>query len=1343
MDAALKPGRPRKIGRYDVIRELGRGGMGAVYAVADPATGTRLALKRLDAGDRTRFRREFNTLAHLAHPRVVSVHEYGETDGRPFYTMELLDGRDLRDMACTPPEDACRLARDIAAGLAFLHSRRLLHRDLSPRNVRCTSDGRAKLIDFGLLATIGTTRDVAGTPPFTAPEVVRGMPLDPRTDLFGIGALLYWLLTGTYAFGARTFGELEAAWKNRPLPPSAVVAAVPPALDDLVLSLLRIDPLGRPATAAEVIDRLGAIAGLPPLTDAEVARGYLASTALVGRVDEMRRLRKFLDSALRGRGRGVILEGPSGGGKSRILRELRLEAQLAGAAVVEIDATSAGTGPVAGLRQLTRELLAACPEETLAAARPRAPIVGRVLPELVARLGKIVLAPPAGDPAEDRMRLSAALAELILAIAAARPLVVLVDDVQRIDELSAAVLAAVAQAAAERKIAICATLRTDDDARAPDALAALRESSARIAVTGLSAGEVGELVRELFGALTDGALVARKVYDTAGGQPLHVIEALHALVADGALRYADGAWSIHRERLERFAIPRELAAAIAVRIARLPPAARELAEALSVHDGELPFELCNALAGDAALAAIGDLVAAEVLVGGGDRYRFRHDSVRRALGDGLSDAQRAQLHAQIARAMPESADDAALGWHLLRGGSRLRGARLLDRAGRRQFEAYSFRDAIPLIEAALEVYNEQHVEAGSAVELRHMLLAAGCMADRAVVLAWADESLATLRRQAGMDAAKHASRVVGKKLGVIAGVIWAGLRWLVARPSRRGPGPSTALRQFFLVYGYAITGYAVSFRLDDVRAVRRYAEPLRAFEGRVPYAAYLVIEAMLAFQAGRAAEVRTACTEALAILERDRLTRISDIDRKNMKGPALYLLALMAAIEERPEADALLAELDALDMHFYRTAGLVARIARHRYRGEEADARRLEARLARYRVQLGSVWQMDAQLAMITAVGYGWTGDVAGMRRAIATLEEMVDAGYRLEPMLELARGEYHRDRGEPALGVEHIRRALAMLPAELPGLKLALLASLADTLLAAGEPAAAADVARDGLALNACPELAHDVLAMRMEIALARAEAALGEPAAALARIARVDTGVAANNPVVRGATAEVRARIALAAGDHAEVERQALAMASWFRRTHNPVLIARVEALAERTNRPRAQARVSVDGAETTAVTVAAKVRASAGAALLSGLRDGETHGGRALEIVLETARAQTGALFLLRDDAVAVAAGEPPPWLAPFVERAVAAFAHRDASNTFTEIEWARVPDHDDWRIALLTAPLATRDIVVGAIAIYAAGAPPDALLLVQLARELYHAGDATGVLVEGASARIAAR
>lgn len=183
---------PQRVGgRYVVETVLGRGGMGAVYGVRDLASGHTRALKQLvlpaDASRddaraaRLRFRREFHTMASLAHPRIVDVFDYGVDADTPYYTMELLDGEDLADVERIDPANACALLRDVASALAFLHARRLLHRDLAPRNVRCTSTGFAKLIDFGVLATTGACDDIAGTPPMIAPEAVRGRPATTST----------------------------------------------------------------------------------------------------------------------------------------------------------------------------------------------------------------------------------------------------------------------------------------------------------------------------------------------------------------------------------------------------------------------------------------------------------------------------------------------------------------------------------------------------------------------------------------------------------------------------------------------------------------------------------------------------------------------------------------------------------------------------------------------------------------------------------------------------------------------------------------------------------------------------------------------------------------------------------------------------------------------------------------------------------------------------------------------------------------------------------------------------------------------------------------------------------
>jgi serine/threonine-protein kinase len=171
---------PERIGgRYRVLEELGRGGMARVYLVED-GSGRRLALKQLQrTGTETHdqvaselFEREFRTLAQLSHPRVIEVYDYGIGEVRPYYTMELLDGSDLRALSPLPWRRACELVFDVCSSLALLHSRRLVHRDVSPRNVRCTPDGYAKLIDFGAMVQMGPCAQVVGTPAFVAPEVV-------------------------------------------------------------------------------------------------------------------------------------------------------------------------------------------------------------------------------------------------------------------------------------------------------------------------------------------------------------------------------------------------------------------------------------------------------------------------------------------------------------------------------------------------------------------------------------------------------------------------------------------------------------------------------------------------------------------------------------------------------------------------------------------------------------------------------------------------------------------------------------------------------------------------------------------------------------------------------------------------------------------------------------------------------------------------------------------------------------------------------------------------------------------------------------------------------------------
>ena len=361
--------------RYVVEGVLGRGGMATVYKVRDTRTGTSVALKRgrharpdKSAKRQLLLQREYHTLEQLRHPRIIEVYDYGIDDAGPYYTMELLDGADLDSSGRLPWHQACAVLRDVASSLAILHSRGLLHRDVSPRNVRRTRDGRAKLIDFGAMTSTGISVDVAGTPPFVAPEVLQIQPLDSRADLFSLGALAYFLSAAVTPTRRARSRELRDLWRSRPLPLTRLLPDIPPALDALIRELLALDRSARPEHAAEVISRLCAIASLPSDEYDAVSLAYLKTPRLVGRDTALLVIRKHMLALARGDGGSLYIEGVAGSGRSRMLDAVTVEAKLAGAIVARADSRDAASGPFGVARALMTNSASCCRSK-----RPRPP----------------------------------------------------------------------------------------------------------------------------------------------------------------------------------------------------------------------------------------------------------------------------------------------------------------------------------------------------------------------------------------------------------------------------------------------------------------------------------------------------------------------------------------------------------------------------------------------------------------------------------------------------------------------------------------------------------------------------------------------------------------------------------------------------------------------------------------------------------------------------------------------------------------------------------------------------------------------------------------------------------
>jgi tRNA A-37 threonylcarbamoyl transferase component Bud32/predicted hydrocarbon binding protein len=276
---------PTAIGGHRLLRPIGRGAMGQVFLAEDEALGRNVAIKVMhpsranDPAARRRFLRESRATAAVEHPHVVTIHQVGEYQGAgafagaPFIVMQYLAGDTLRGhhakLGRLPLREAVRIGREIAEGLAAAHRRGLIHRDIKPDNVILEGSARkVKIIDFGLARDLDDTADarvtqdgaVVGTPAYMSPERIGAREIDARSDLFGLGVILYELLADRLPFqGDSMMTVLAAIARGAPQPLGEVVADVPPAVADLVMRLIAHDPADRPADAETVARALAAI----------------------------------------------------------------------------------------------------------------------------------------------------------------------------------------------------------------------------------------------------------------------------------------------------------------------------------------------------------------------------------------------------------------------------------------------------------------------------------------------------------------------------------------------------------------------------------------------------------------------------------------------------------------------------------------------------------------------------------------------------------------------------------------------------------------------------------------------------------------------------------------------------------------------------------------------------------------------------------------------------------------------------------------------------------------------------------------------------------------------------
>jgi hypothetical protein len=1187
---ASDPSERASAGRYVVLERLASGGMGTVYRVLDRVAGEERVLKRIQVQDGTRaqyfleaFEREYQVLRTLDHPRIIRAFDYGIDGEGPYYTMELLDGSDLRRTAPTPYKTACSRLRDVATSLVLLHARRLLHRDLSPGNVRITSDGRCKLLDFGALSPFGSSDVVVGTPPLLAPEALANAPLDERTDLYSLGALAYWLLTGKHAFPASRIDALAAAWRVAPQPPSALVAGIPGELDDLVLSLLHRDPRSRPASAAEVIARFTVIGELSPEDATEASRhamSFLSSPRFVGRAELIAHLQSATEGALQGRGGALVVEAIPGMGRSRLLEELGVQAQLSGMAVVRVDAST--TRRVSGtVRALALRLFDAVPEVAASHTRSFRDALAALGPDLEQRLPQAssTSKPPSIDPPLG----ARALDGWIGAIAREKPLLVQVDNVEHADDASLAVLASLAKDSRALPLLLVTTVAEGRSREDVIGLTTLLQRSERQGLRPLTVDDVHELTRSLFGDVPKAERFAEWLFDWTAGSPLHALEISRQLLSRDVIRYTAGVWTLP-DRPPEAGLPTALADVLSARADTLSGGARILAECLALQHEQPTLSLCRLLLprepAESVLSFLDELARRDVLYSERDGYRFGSAALREAILGRMNDLDRRENHKRLgdafvflagARGNPELRLQA--GWHLIQGEDEARGADIIASVTHDALTGSliaNLHRTGPALEAALSVYDRHRRSVHQRMPLLAALAQAGFYEDRHWGERYGAQALDVLEDLSGLRTARWLRRFVGGHLGLVFGILAAFIRFQLTPRTERKYSFDKILIQLFTAVTTLTGAAALSLDAERAACVASVLEPFSVLPQKLtPVGIYQYCRALENIAREREAEAYDTFDLLIRRFGDPRYyPTLPDEARQLYLAGAHFARGAVAIF--RADGKGALESADVLDTVGLRLYTMIASQLRWLYytlRGEFAKALPHRRLVEEHAADVGSVWQVETWQGASLLVVYSAMRDIVSSTRIAEELQTASRTIPSLKPFVRAAQVNLLLARGEVSdlTPFERVFADHERAPREHVGWA-RLTANIARCHNLRNEHQQAKRVCEH--ALRSVNEADREYAAhfAPLELELATADAALGhlEDAAA-----RVDALLArfreCDHALVLGSIHATRAQISHAGHDVEGYQRHLAQTERWFLSTEHPSLIAQCVRLRE----------------------------------------------------------------------------------------------------------------------------------------------------------------------------------
>ena len=689
-------------GRYVASSRLKRGGGVSTFLGADTETGDPVVIKTASLAEvpeatLLRLEHEAEVLRTIDSPFVVSVLAIGREAGEMFIVMPRLEGLTLAERigrGRLSTVDTIAVGQAVMSGLVVAHDHGVLHRDVKPANVVVRDTDPLEyvtLIDFGLARTgllRASIRDLpVGTANYVSPEQagLLHQDVDERSDLYAAGALLFECLAGRPPFtGASVGAVLRQHATARPPSLSALAEGVPTALDELVHRLLRKDPRDRYQSAdavrqdlREIADALARGVPDPPVVLGlhERRRRILTEPALIARSVELGRLELQLERVADQASGLVLLESPSGGGKSRLLDELERTAIPPEMWVLRGQGRDhAAQRPLQMLDGVVSALAEHCRADEEFARRLCTRLAGRedalleAVPDLLPVLGESSARRSPGEEEHGEARTIGSLAALLDSLGSSeRPAVIMLDDCQWADELTVKLLDHWSRPDRVRdpdaRVLIMVAFRTEE-VPAADALRELHATD-HVALAALAPREIRDLVDSMSGGLPPAAVEA--VVRLSQGNPFMASEVLRGLVETGALTAGEHGWQVVPDLLADVQASSRSAVVFSRRLEQAPADVLDLLSVGALLGKQFPLDLAAVLADQGALQAMTALADARRrhIVwsdDGGERCVFTHDKLREALLERLPEARRSALHKAAAISLEER--DASLDFEL-------------------------------------------------------------------------------------------------------------------------------------------------------------------------------------------------------------------------------------------------------------------------------------------------------------------------------------------------------------------------------------------------------------------------------------------------------------------------------------------------------------------------------------------------------------------------------------------------------------------------------------------------------------------------------------------------------